>query len=199
MPPDSSYTVSLAVDDVDRDGDPDALLGIGYGGDRLYLNDGTGDFTDVSAAQMPKEGRSTSAVALADMDGDDDPDLLVAEYAQIRLYTNLTRQLAWRSLPRIGRSLQLDVYGGPREEWELALSPIHQAGGSLGSLGLPRRESGVLDGNGRGSIEFLVPYDLGLIGTSLVWRARIGPSVKRIPFGGPCEDCVREVTTLTDL
>src|SRR5262245_22076423 len=42
----SSGTTAIALEDVDGDGDRDALIGNG-GQNRLYMNDGSGVFTDV--------------------------------------------------------------------------------------------------------------------------------------------------------
>ncbi|MGH7150324.1 MAG: FG-GAP-like repeat-containing protein, partial [Planctomycetota bacterium] len=44
---------AIAVGDVDGDGDLDAFLG---GPDRLFLNGGTGTFTDVTATNLPPPG-----------------------------------------------------------------------------------------------------------------------------------------------
>ena len=83
LPPDRDPTRAVAMGDVDGDGDPDLVFGntsvwngnqrVG-GQNRLYLNDGTGTFTDVTAARMPADRESTSyAVALGDVHGDGDP------------------------------------------------------------------------------------------------------------------------------
>ncbi|MDX2285806.1 MAG: T9SS type A sorting domain-containing protein [Bacteroidia bacterium] len=70
---------SLAFSDVDGDGDSDLLLtGWPIAIDRiakLYLNDGTGHFTEMS--NTPFDGVAFSAVAFADIDQDGDSDLLI--------------------------------------------------------------------------------------------------------------------------
>ncbi len=69
---------SSAFADVDSDGDQDVLI-TGFDNNErisnLYLNDGTGTFTEDLNAGI--DGVSHSAVAFADVDGDDDPDLLI--------------------------------------------------------------------------------------------------------------------------
>ncbi len=85
-------TQALALGDVDGDGDLDALLGNGTGSigqpKRLYVNDGSGVFTDATA-QLPLLLDSTIALALGDVDGDGDLDALIGNYGQpARLHLN---------------------------------------------------------------------------------------------------------------
>ena len=67
---------TLAVADFDGDGDPD--LAIGYsgttGGVRIWLNDGSGAFSD--SGQTLLSGGNVLSLAAADLDGDGDADLV---------------------------------------------------------------------------------------------------------------------------
>jgi hypothetical protein len=63
-------TYSVALGDVDGDGDLDALVG-NEGADELWLNDGQGRFT---LARQSWSGRRTMQVFLIDLDGDGDLD-----------------------------------------------------------------------------------------------------------------------------
>ncbi len=89
--------------DVDGDGDPDLVFSFSYGlsppidpqdqQTRLLLNDGTGNFTDVTAAQMPVDGAPTFAVELADISGNGALDIFLGRGEQFggtvnRLYLN---------------------------------------------------------------------------------------------------------------
>jgi hypothetical protein len=80
-------TNSIAVGDVDADGDADLVLGNG-GSDgtislqnRLLLNDGSASLAD-GTARLPALLDDTRAVLLLDADGDADLDLYVANYFQ---------------------------------------------------------------------------------------------------------------------
>ena len=86
---------SVSFSDVDGDNDLDVLItgGIEAGGliAKLYSNDGTGTFTEVMGT--PFEGVEDSSVAFADVDGDNDEDLLITGQGTIysgiaKLYRN---------------------------------------------------------------------------------------------------------------
>ena len=72
--------------DVTGDGAPDLFIAAGGAAadagdprlnDRLYLNDGRGNFALAPAGTLPADGESTTACAPADFDGDGRPDLFV--------------------------------------------------------------------------------------------------------------------------
>jgi len=72
---------SIAFADVDGDGDPDVLItgdakGRGRSIAKLYLNNGSGTFTEKTAG-MPFDGVESGSVAFADVDGDGDHDVLI--------------------------------------------------------------------------------------------------------------------------
>ncbi|MCA8965690.1 MAG: VCBS repeat-containing protein, partial [Planctomycetes bacterium] len=75
------YTHALALGDVDGDGDLDLVVGnsgfLGGGQTRLYFNDGAGRFSDETATRLPVDHQITRAVALGDVDGDGDLDLVI--------------------------------------------------------------------------------------------------------------------------
>ncbi|MEM7202711.1 MAG: VCBS repeat-containing protein [Planctomycetota bacterium] len=82
VPHSREATSTLAVGDVDSDGDPDVILVDGTQTLRpkpeqvhLFLNDGAGSFSDVSATHVPAEIVDIAVAALADVDRDGDLDL----------------------------------------------------------------------------------------------------------------------------
>jgi hypothetical protein len=93
-PFDGVYYSSIAFADVDGDNDQDVLI-TGYNNlnqiAKLYTNDGNGGFTlDIGT---PFEGVSASSIAFADVDGDNDQDVLITGYNNLnqriaKLYTN---------------------------------------------------------------------------------------------------------------
>ncbi len=76
LPPGGDTILAAAFADVDADGDPDLFLASFHGRDRLLINSGTGAFLDVSAARLPATALQTVALAVGDLDGDGDPDLV---------------------------------------------------------------------------------------------------------------------------
>ena len=75
--PYSLTMLDVAAGDVDGDGDMDLVFATDYL-DRLYLNDGQGNFTDVTNLQMPQSGGRTESLTFGDIDGDGDLDLVMA-------------------------------------------------------------------------------------------------------------------------
>lgn len=82
-------TYAAALGDLDGDGDLDAFLANGENEvpvpNTVWLNDGTGHFTDTRQAI---DNRESVAVLLTNMDGDTDLDAVVANTGSISFYLN---------------------------------------------------------------------------------------------------------------
>lgn len=96
MPFTDVWAGSVAFADVNGDGAQDVLITGNNGTDniaKLYLNDGSGQFNELTGT--PFEGVSLGSVAFADVDGDNDQDVLITGQndtglATTKLYLNNT-------------------------------------------------------------------------------------------------------------
>ena len=73
------YGIGCAVADVDQDGDLDCYL-THWNQDRLFLNDGAGNFRDATAASGIRATTWSASAVFGDVDGDSLPDLYVTHY-----------------------------------------------------------------------------------------------------------------------
>ncbi|MEM7200201.1 MAG: VCBS repeat-containing protein [Planctomycetota bacterium] len=88
LPIDTDATGAVALEDLDGDGDLDLFFVNAGSQDRLLLNDGSGQFTDVTATHLPPDLAATVAVACCDVDEDGDVDLVVGDLSRCRVYLN---------------------------------------------------------------------------------------------------------------
>ncbi|HKB16972.1 MAG TPA: FG-GAP-like repeat-containing protein, partial [Planctomycetota bacterium] len=181
LPVVTSYTNAVGLGDLDEDGDLDALLGDSIQ-NRLDLNLGAGVFANATATDLPAVSQATTGIALGDLDGDGDLDAFPGiEQAQGRLYVNLTRQLAWRGIPRAGKTLVLDLRGPAFGGWQLAAA-TGTASIPIPPFGVLRLDPGTLfavavgpfDPQGRASYSIQVPPIPALVGASAYWQAIVG-------------------------
>ncbi len=74
------HATAAIFGDLDEDGDRDLYVGFFYGRNRLFRNDGAGRFSDVTDESGLPPDDMTSALALADLDGDGHLDLYVGRF-----------------------------------------------------------------------------------------------------------------------
>jgi len=94
--------------DVDGDGDLDLLVNGIAAGTRLFLNDGTGQWTESKDSGLSRTSSSTS-LALADIDGDGDLDLYCTHFIDAMLLADPTTRFA---LARRGEQWEVTKVNG---------------------------------------------------------------------------------------
>ena len=191
LPVDQDITLGIALVDLDGDGNLDVYHANSFdctfgvpgafactgGVNRLSLNDGAGVFTN--SPLIPSEAEFSFRVETGDLDNDGDNDLVVVGTTGIQ--RNLTQHIAWRSLPRVGKPLELDVYGDANATWILVASAnkadvFLPAFGHLGidPTTLVAITGGFLSATGEASGSFAVPADPMLIDASIYWQGLVG-------------------------
>lgn len=86
------YSSGAAFVDVDGDGDLDLILLATTGPNAIFVNDGTGRFAERRDLGLDSRGRGGTTVAMADVEGDGDLDLYVANYKPYSPVDTLTPQ-----------------------------------------------------------------------------------------------------------
>ncbi len=184
MPPDTAGATAIATGDVDGDGDMDLLL---LSSDApwhsLYRNDGSGHFTDVTAAEWPQE-LFGSVLVLADLDRDGDLDVVVGP-SEKRVCMNVARQLHEPWPARVGRPFRMEVWQhgatGPGVAL-VALSSTRIPGVStpFGVLGIAPMSTLppllIASPNGVGSAQFSLPTTPALVGFAFHAQALLASS-----------------------
>jgi hypothetical protein len=80
VPVGGRFASACALGDIDRDGDLDLVVGVAFGADKIFLNQGldpAGSLNLVEAWADPTGAQVASSLALGDMDGDGDLDLVI--------------------------------------------------------------------------------------------------------------------------
>lgn len=88
LPTAALATGAVAIVDVDGDGDMDLVFGSWHTSHVLYVNDGTGVFTNQSAVRFPSSTEPCWRVRAADLDKDGDMDLVFANVDHSQIYRN---------------------------------------------------------------------------------------------------------------
>lgn len=102
----------IALGDLDGDGAPD-LIQTGFSGtwvSRIFQNDGSGAFTEINAGSL--SGASASSIALGDLDGDGDLDLILTGATETSYISKIYRNDGNAAFTEINAGSLTGVYNG---------------------------------------------------------------------------------------
>ncbi len=101
-------TRSLALGDLDEDGDLDIVIATYNGQSKLYLNDIQHNFSEAQARLIGPADATIQSVALGDLNGDGRLDIVVGSTTQTTIYLNDAQHLFSATIPvgAVGRDEQ---------------------------------------------------------------------------------------------
>jgi hypothetical protein len=142
------YSTGCALADLDGDSDLDLILLATTGPNAIFLNDGHGHFTEHRDLGLDPAGKGGTTIALADVDGDGDLDLYVANYKPYTPADSIPPEK--RAYDRVVREVapgRFEVAPEYRRDWKLVYR-ADMGGLALGIRGEPD-DFYLNDGHGR--------------------------------------------------
>ena len=149
----TNYGMGAATADFDRDGHQDLLI-TGFGGNRLYRNQGDGTFRDVTAGSpaVALPNRWSSSASFFDYDRDGWPDLVILNYIDYQFAANKRCQAPTGEIdyctPRAYRSLASHLFHNERGHFvdvTKASGLDRAAGPALGVVAFDANQDGYPD------------------------------------------------------
>ncbi|MBM3978086.1 MAG: VCBS repeat-containing protein [Planctomycetes bacterium] len=172
----TAFPLGADFGDIDRDGDPDLVVG-STDGNRVHVNAGGAFATTLSFG-----GGDLRGLRLVDLDTDSDADVVASQIYNPIVITNvLGGQVARRTIARVGQPLLMDVFAEVGTPWFLAFSanaiavPLPPFGTlKLDPSTLWVAGSGLMPAAGVDCVTTPVPPDAALAGLVVHWQALTG-------------------------